>query len=101
MMFDKALSASDPGPQRLRALRALMATGLVLCLMLFVHAAQAQDDPPGRVARLSEVNGQVWLLSADSDEWVSAVRNQPVTTGDRLRNPAFTGDVETGQGERA
>jgi hypothetical protein len=88
MMFDKALSASDPGPQRLRALRALLATGLVLCLALFVHAAQAQDDPPGRVARLSEVNGQVWLLSADSDEWVSAVRNQPVTTGDRLATEA-------------
>jgi hypothetical protein len=89
MMFDKALSASIPGPQqRLRALRALLATGLVLCLALFVHAAQAQNDPPGRVARLSEVNGQVWLLGTDSDEWVSAVRNQPVTTGDRLATEA-------------
>lgn len=88
MMFDKALSASHPGLHRLRALRALLATGLVLCLALFVHAAQAQDDPPGRVARLSEVNGQVWLLSADSDEWVSAMRNQPVTTGDRLATEA-------------
>ena len=88
MMFDKALSASDPGQQRLRALRALLATGLVMCLALFVHSAHAQNDPPGRVARLSEVNGQVWLLSADSDEWVSAVRNQPVTTGDRLATEA-------------
>lgn len=88
MMFDKALSASDPGPQQLRALRGMLATGLVLCLALFVHAAQAQQDPPGRVARLSEVNGQVWLLGAESDEWVSAVRNQPVTTGDRLATEA-------------
>ena len=96
MMFAKALSASDPGTHRVRALRALLATGLVLCLALFVHGAlaqaqpqgQGQDDPPGRVARLSEVNGQVWLLGGDSDEWVSAVRNQPVTTGDRLATEA-------------
>lgn len=88
MMFKKTLSASDPGSNRLSALRALLATGLVLCLALFVHAAQAQEDPPGRVGRLSEVNGQVWLLSADSDEWVSAARNQPVTTGDRLATEA-------------
>ena len=88
MMFNKALSASDPGSSPLSALRALLATGLVLCMALFVHAAQAQEDPPGRVGRLSEVNGQVWLLSADSDEWVSAVRNQPVTTGDRLATEA-------------
>jgi len=88
MMFHRSLSASHPGPQRLRALRALLAAGLVLCLALFVHAAQAQDDPPGRVGRLSEINGQVWLLTADGDEWVSAVRNQPVTTGDRLATEA-------------
>jgi len=90
MMFDKALSVPDRSPQRLRGLRALLTTGLVLCFMLFVHAAQAQsqDDPPGRVARLSDLNGQVWLLSADSDEWVSAVRNQPITTGDRLATEA-------------
>ena len=88
MMFDKALSAPDPGSSRLRAWRAFLATGLVLCLALFVHAAQAQEDPPGRAGRLSEVNGQVWLLSADSDEWVSAARNQPVTTGDRLATEA-------------
>ena len=88
MMFNKALSAARTGPQRLRAFRALVATGFVLCLAMFVHAAQAQEDPPGRVGRLSEVNGQVWLLSADSDEWVSAARNQPVTTGDRLATEA-------------
>ena len=42
-------------------------------------------DPPGRVARLSEFSGQVWLYNADSgSEWVSAVRNRPVTAGDRL-----------------
>jgi len=88
MMFDKALSAPESGSQRLRAMRVWLTTGLVLCLALFVHVAQAQEDPPGRVARLSEVNGQVWLLSADSDEWVSAARNQPVTTGDRVATEA-------------
>ena len=41
-------------------------------------------DPPSRAARLSEVNGQVWLYNPDSNEWASAARNQPLTSGDRI-----------------
>ena len=51
----------------------------------------AQDtdvDPPGRVARLSELNGQVWLYNPDSGEWLAAARNQPLTSGDRLATEA-------------
>ncbi|MEO8808425.1 MAG: DUF6600 domain-containing protein, partial [Burkholderiaceae bacterium] len=47
-----------------------------------------EADPPGRVARLSELNGQVWLYSPDSAEWVSADRNRPLTSGDRLATDA-------------
>jgi len=53
--------------------------------------ALAQDqvvDPPGRAARLSEFSGQVWLYNTDSGEWVAAVRNRPVTAGDRLATDA-------------
>ncbi len=46
--------------------------------------AQNAEDPPARVGRLGEVIGQVWLYSPDSGEWISAVRNRPITTGDRL-----------------
>ena len=42
------------------------------------------EDPPGRVGRISELTGQVWLYNPDSGDWVGAERNRPLTTGDRL-----------------
>jgi hypothetical protein len=42
------------------------------------------DDPPGRVARLSYTHGSVSFQPAGTDDWVSAVVNRPITTGDRL-----------------
>ena len=41
-------------------------------------------DPPSRVARLADVTGLVWFYSPHSGEWVSAVRNRPVTSADRI-----------------
>lgn len=65
--------------------------GLVVGLMLislmavFAQPARAADeDPPGRVGRLSEVDGAVWVYAPESAEWIAAARNRPVTTGDRL-----------------
>lgn len=52
-----------------------------------VHASEA-DDPPGRVGRLGDMNGQVWLYTPDAGEWISAERNRPLTTGDRLSTDA-------------
>ena len=43
-----------------------------------------QDDPPTRAARLSYTNGAVSFAPAGSDEWVDAVVNRPMTTGDKL-----------------
>lgn len=43
-----------------------------------------QEDPPGRVARLSYVSGQVSFSPSGTDDWVSAVLNRPITTGDKL-----------------
>jgi len=63
---------------------------LALCMLAGVVAAwpaHAQDqaiDPPGRVARLSEADGQVWLYSTDTNEWVGIERNRPLTTGDHI-----------------
>ena len=51
-------------------------------------AQEAYVDPPSRVARLSELNGQVWLYNPDSGEWLAASRNQPLTSGDRLATEA-------------
>jgi hypothetical protein len=45
-------------------------------------------DPPGRVGRIAELTGTVWMFSPESGEWVNAVRNRPLTTGDRLATDA-------------
>ena len=43
-----------------------------------------QDDPPGRVARLGFMEGSVSFQPAGENEWVGAVPNRPMTTGDKL-----------------
>jgi hypothetical protein len=60
--------------------------GALLCLGAALHAhAQAADaDPPDRVARLSDVSGQVWLFAPETNEWLTVDRNRPLTTGDRI-----------------
>ena len=63
----------------------------MLAVVALAGGAYAQDtavDPPGRVARLSEVSGQVWLYSPDAAEWIAATRNQPLTSRDRLATEA-------------
>jgi FecR protein len=69
--------------------RLLSALGGLALLMLLVCAAlgtaRAQDaDPPGRVARLSDVEGSVSLQPADVPDWTAATLNRPLTTGDKL-----------------
>ena len=64
-------------------LRRVGALALVLAGGLAV-AQPEPADPPGRVGRLSDVSGQVWLLAPDAGEWVSASRNRPFTGGERL-----------------
>ncbi|MET0334776.1 MAG: DUF6600 domain-containing protein [Rhizobacter sp.] len=63
--------------------------GLVLLSVLAMPAHAADEpDPPGRVGRLAELNGQVWVYATDTNEWIAAGRNRPVTTGDRLSTEA-------------
>jgi hypothetical protein len=62
------------------ALFALLGMGAALQ----AHAQAQAGDPPGRVARLSDASGQVWLYSQDDNEWVAVDRNRPLTTGDRI-----------------
>ncbi len=45
---------------------------------------QQQDDPPTRVARLGYLEGSVSFQPAGEDDWVQAVPNRPLTTGDKL-----------------
>src|ERR1700719_11346 len=62
---------------------------LIVFLMALVvavpqRAAADQDDPPGRIARLSLAEGSVSFQPAGTEDWVSAVVNRPLTTGDKL-----------------
>jgi hypothetical protein len=41
-------------------------------------------DPPGRVGRVSIIEGPVSFLAAGADSWAEAEPNRPVTTGDGL-----------------
>src|SRR6266436_5881377 len=60
---------------------------IALAVALFAPqraAADDDDDPPSRVARLSYARGTVSFNPAGTDDWVSAVVNRPITTGDKL-----------------
>jgi hypothetical protein len=62
--------------------------GLAVLALLAWGAAGAaradEGDPPGRVARLSDIEGAVSLQPAGLPDWVAAPLNRPITTGDRL-----------------
>lgn len=55
-----------------------------LALLCAGLAASAQQDPPGRVARLNLQQGSVSFAPAGDDSWYDAQPNRPITTGDRL-----------------
>ncbi len=62
----------------------LFSVALLLAVFVPQRAAADVDDPPGRVARLSYTKGQISFQPAGTDDWVSAVVNRPLTTGDKL-----------------
>lgn len=70
------------------AMRGRLATWLIaallLALLLFVRPARADDDPPGRVGRVTESQGQSWVYDAGGGEWIELLRNRPITGGDRI-----------------
>ena len=62
----------------------LMQTGTALAAPVPAQSQGEAVDPPGRVGRLSEVQGQVWLYHPGEGEWIAAERNRPLTAGDRV-----------------
>ena len=74
---------------KLIRLGTLVRTGVLLVTalstaMLAQQTAWAENDPSGRVARLNYLRGSVSFQPAGETDWVPAVVNRPVTTGDRL-----------------
>jgi hypothetical protein len=56
----------------------------LLLLLLSATVLFADDDPPGRVARLQYVTGQVSMQPQGTQDWVEATINRPLTTSDNL-----------------
>src|SRR4029077_10263773 len=46
--------------------------------------ALADDDPPGRVARLNYIQGSISFQPSGETNWVQANPNRPLTVGDNL-----------------
>src|SRR5258706_15618508 len=65
-------------------LTSLIAAALAVTFLGPQRAAADQDDPPRRIARLSQAEGSVSFEPAGTDDWVTAVVNRPMTTGDKL-----------------
>lgn len=65
----------------------LSSPGLILFTVLafvFTVSARADDDPPGRVARLNYIQGSISFQPGGETDWVQANPNRPLTTGDNL-----------------
>lgn len=69
-------------PTGLPLLRSLF--GLALALAALVASSAAWADPPGRVGRIADTSGNVWLFDDDEGDWIQPRRNRPVTEGDRV-----------------
>src|SRR5882762_4546052 len=65
-------------------LTSLIAVALAVTFLGPPRAAADDDDPPTRVARLSQAEGSVSFEPAGTEDWVTAVVNQTLTTGDNL-----------------
>jgi hypothetical protein len=64
---------------------ALLSLALAVAFLMPLRAvADDEEDPPTRVARLSHADGAVSFNPAGTDDWVNAVINRPMTTGDKL-----------------
>jgi len=74
--------------------------GIALATIILPTQASAQDqqdDPPGRVARLGYMQGSVSFQPAGETDWVQAVPNRPMSTGDQLwTDPDSRAEVQLG-----
>lgn len=79
--------------------RSLILAGLMAFAALAPAFAQVEDpnDPPGRVGRLSHIEGTVSFRNAEEDQWVPATLNFPVTTGDSFwTEPNARAEIQIG-----
>jgi hypothetical protein len=70
----------------MRTQRFLTLTAVLVAIGFLTTAriAAADDDPSGRVGRLNLHEGSVSFQPAGESDWISAVPNRPLVTGDRI-----------------
>src|SRR5215831_4460520 len=69
---------------RIRAAGILFVALVLAAILPIRSAAEDQDDPPTRVARLAYAQGSVSFEPGGDSDWVTAVINRPITIGDKL-----------------
>jgi hypothetical protein len=75
----------------------IFAALLMFALLLALPAFADEGDPPGRVARLSFMQGAVSFEASGENDWSQATLNYPLATGDRLwTDNNAEAEVETG-----
>lgn len=65
----------------LHCFRSALSSLLCATVILLASAQAGLADPPGRVGRLSYIDGTVSFLPAGENQWVPATVNYPVTSG--------------------
>src|SRR5690349_23007761 len=80
------MRASPTGVASMRSPRFLLAIAAVAALLSAgaAHAQQRFYDPPGRVARISDMRGYISYSPGGDGEWYDAHRNRPLVRGDAL-----------------
>jgi len=83
-----------------RVRRMILAALVSLPLWALLGAGPAvaqQEDPPGRVGRIAELQGGVSWFDHEDGRWAEAERNRPLTSGDRLATrPGSRAEVRVG-----
>src|SRR5437879_13821665 len=72
----------SPRRYAMKLLRRVMFALLVL--FLTTTLVSADDDPPGRVARLQYIAGSVSIQPRGTEDWVAGSVNRPLTTSDNI-----------------
>jgi hypothetical protein len=67
-----------------QSLRLTLLVALTMVAISGLAAAQEPVDPPGRIARLQYIEGQVSMQPGGVDDWIDVSLNRPLTTADRL-----------------
>ncbi|HYL86052.1 MAG TPA: DUF6600 domain-containing protein [Candidatus Angelobacter sp.] len=70
--------------KQLLKLASFLCVALAVAFLAPQRAAADDDDPPSRVARLGFTHGNVSFNPSGTDDWVAAIVNRPMTTGDKL-----------------